>query len=265
MCCVKQVTSCLLVLLHERLVLLVQGCSNSIVITVFGFDLKSSRSLVKRQLTDDRFTRRGEAVARSLDLGLGGDVHAHESADGEAVWMPGESHDVYLAHSGVDVASYSGNQKQESTISDIIAAIFDRALTYASGDRDRPKFSLSGVTKADEEQRMVYGWGSVITYRGETFLDSQGDMISPDELVRTTTEFMISDRDSKVLHQGGVVGMVVHSMPLTYELAEALGIETETEGWIVGVKVYADWAWDAIKRGELKMFSIGGSGERVAA
>ena len=46
------------------------------------------------------------------------------------------------------------------------------------------------ILKADEEQRMVYGWASVVTEKGEAVVDRQGDVIEPETLVRAVNKFM---------------------------------------------------------------------------
>ena len=38
------------------------------------------------------------------------------------------------------------------------------------------------ILKTDDEQRMVYGWASVVTEKGEPVVDRQGDVIEPDTL-----------------------------------------------------------------------------------
>jgi len=127
------------------------------------------------------------------------------------------------------------------------------------------------ILKVDEEQRMVYGWASVISEGGRPHVDSQGDVIMPAELEKATTEFMKDVRKVLGMHrreEDGAVpeqgdGMVVHSLPLTAELAKALGVESDREGWIVGVHVPGDELWAGVKSGEFAAFSIGGSGTRV--
>jgi len=130
------------------------------------------------------------------------------------------------------------------------------------------------VIKVDEEQRMVYGWASVVTEKGQPVIDLQYDVIKPDVMVKAATEFMTDVRNTLVMHSrtpdgkidpSMIKGMVVHSLPLTIELAKSLGIQTDREGWIVGVKVLDNDAWAQVKAGGLKAFSIGGTGDRVEA
>lgn len=127
------------------------------------------------------------------------------------------------------------------------------------------------VIKTDDDQHMVYGWASVISENGQPVVDTQGDVIGADDLVKATTDFMKDVRHAAEMHARNAdksftpdlaIGQVVHSFPMTAELAKSLGIDTGREGWIVGVHVADDGVWKKVKSGELKAFSIGGSGKR---
>lgn len=114
------------------------------------------------------------------------------------------------------------------------------------------------ILKTDEEQRIVYGWASVVTEKGEVVVDRQGDVIEPDTLVKAVNKFMEDVRVGKSMHTGDQIGMVLHSMPITKEISEPLGIQSDREGWVVAFKVYDDDVWNRVKSGELAAFSIGG-------
>ena len=105
---------------------------------------------------------------------------------------------------------------------------------------------------------MVYGWASVITEKGEPVVDRQDDMIEADTLVKAVNEFMEHVRVGKAMHVGEQVGTVVHSLPITKEIGDSLGIQSDREGWVVAYKVFDDDIWDMVKSGELAAFSIGG-------
>jgi hypothetical protein len=121
------------------------------------------------------------------------------------------------------------------------------------------KANIEGkILKADDEQRLVYGWASVVTEKGEPVIDRQGDVIEPETLVKAVNDFMEHVRVGKTMHVGEQTGVIVHSMPVTKEIGDALGIQSDREGWIVAYKVYDDAVWDMVKSGELAAFSIGG-------
>jgi uncharacterized protein YndB with AHSA1/START domain len=128
---------------------------------------------------------------------------------------------------------------------------------------DMTKSSIEGkILKVDDEQRMVFGWASVVTEDGEPVIDRQGDIIEADTLVKAVNEFMEHVRVGKAMHTGEQVGVVVHSLPITKEIGEALGIHSNREGWVVAYKVFDDAIWERVKSGELAAFSIGGRAQK---
>src|SRR6056297_3931014 len=74
--------------------------------------------VLKARYANDIFTTEMEARARSMDLGLEGDIHVHEY-DGQAVYMPGESHSAYLEHysdmAGGEYAEEEEDERMDST------------------------------------------------------------------------------------------------------------------------------------------------------
>lgn len=129
--------------------------------------------------------------------------------------------------------------------------------------RDQPSMQLNAepmeILKADAASQMVWAWASVITEKGRPVVDSHGHVIEPGELVEAATDFMADARMAKAMHKGGKVGEVIHSFPLTYELAKLFGIETEREGWLTAIKVHDPEIWKRAEAGELPALSIGGS------
>jgi len=113
-----------------------------------------------------------------------------------------------------------------------------------------------------DDERIVWGWASVVTDKGVPVVDSHGDVISPQTMMKSATEFMHSMRVTKEMHSGGKIGEFIHSFPLTAEIAKAFGITCEKEGWIVACKVHDDKTWAKVKSGELRAFSIGGRAKR---
>jgi hypothetical protein len=294
-------------------------------------------AILKAQYANDIFTTEMEAVARSMDMGLGGVIHVSEY-DGQAVFMPAESHEAYLAYYGAETEPVSSESRSELLrviIQEILKEDIQKAeyqgqkvtlnkprriqggnkkfevfvmdggkvkrVTFGDPNmqirRDNPEAranfrsrhscdtakdktsarywscrmweantSVSEMTKTiegkilktDDEQRMVYGWASVVTEKGEPVIDRQGDVIEPETLVKAVNNFMEHVRVGKAMHTGEQVGVVVHSMPITKEIGDALGIHSDREGWVVAYKVYDDNVWNMVKSGELAAFSIGG-------
>lgn len=119
------------------------------------------------------------------------------------------------------------------------------------------------VVKVDEEERIIYGWASVTTYKGEHVVDRQGDIIPTETLTKAVNEFMSDFRVGKLMHEGEPTGIILHSFPVTKEICDALGIQTDMEGWITGYKVTDDALWNEVKSGKYAAFSIGGMATSV--
>ena len=203
------------------------------------------------QYANDIFTTEAEAVSRSMDLGLEGVTHVSDY-NGQAVYMPGESHEAYLAY-------YEGGEPTEEPKEPSVNRLEAlRAIVAEVIGKKMTKNIEGKILKTDDEQRMVYGWASVVTEKGEAVIDRQGDVIEAGTLVKAVNEFMEHVRVGKAMHVGDQVGVVVHSLPITKEIGDALGIQSDREGWVVAYKVFDDTVWDMVKSGELAAFSIGG-------
>lgn len=124
------------------------------------------------------------------------------------------------------------------------------------------------ITKADDDQHMVYGWLSVAkSTTGALVVDLQGDMIEPAELIKAAHGFMLDSQAADSNHDESRIGKVVESIVTTEDTQLALGIPPGTQpvGWFVGVKILDDDVWARVKSGELAMFSIGAEGWREEA
>ena len=220
----------------------------------------------KAQYADDIFTTEMEARGRSMDLGLNGEIHVSDY-DGQAVYMPANSHEAYLDF----YAGLAGLPTEDDTEEDMgespafsheapvdrIEAL--RAIVREVLKSKMTKLDIEGkILKVDDEQRIVYGWASVITENGQPVIDRQGDVTEADTLVKAVNDFMEHVRVGKTMHVGGETGRVIHSLPVTKEICDSLGIQCDREGWIVAYKVYDDKVWQMVKSGELAAFSIGG-------
>jgi cation transport regulator ChaB len=218
----------------------------------------------KRGLNDDTFTTTAEAAVRSMDLGLNGEIHVHQTADGMAVYMPGESHEDYLERmaelAGIEYddedEAEDAEGANEGLLERVIGGIMQAAMTYEMN-------KASDILKLDSERRIAWGWASVSTMKGELVTDLQGDTITTAEMEKMADRFMASARTAKAMHEGDSIGEVLHSFPLTAELAKAFGMETDREGWIIGMKIHDDATWRAFQEQKFRGFSIGGKAKRV--
>jgi len=222
--------------------------------------------LNKRMMNDDSFTTSAEAAVRSMELGLNGEVHVHETADGQATYMPGASHEEYLERMAELGGVYEDDEDDAEYPAESSEGLLDRVISgmlHAAMDYDINK--SSAILKVDRERRIVWGWASVSTMKGEIVTDLQGDRITPVEMEKMADGFMRSARAAKAMHDGDDVGEVIHSFPLTKELAEAFGIQTDREGWITGTYIKSDEQWQKALRNEYKGLSIGGRAKRKPA
>lgn len=141
----------------------------------------------------------------------------------------------------------------------------DEGYTWAKAivrrlDRAEKAFEVS---KLDDDKRLVFGWASVLENDdGSPLEDLQGDVIAPDELENAVYKFVLDSRKAGEMHQRTEgIGRLVESFVLTPEKAAVLGIEKRA-GWWVGFKIDDDSTWAEVKKGNFRMFSIGGKAMR---
>ena len=216
--------------------------------------------LLKARYATDIFTTEPEAKARSMDMGLEGVTHV-STYDGQAVFMPAESHEAYLGYYDpqTEVEAPTEAPSMEFRMEVLEYAI--QAVIEAVMKEDTPPV-VGKIIKIDEDQRIIYGWASVTTFKGELVVDLQGDVIKTDTLHKSVNEFMKGVRVGKLNHQGEQVGQILHSFPMTKGICEALGIQSDKEGWITGYHVTDDALWEKVKSGEYAEFSIGGRAQK---
>jgi len=119
------------------------------------------------------------------------------------------------------------------------------------------------VIKLDEDQRLVYGWASVVEENGQAVVDKQGDVIRPEDLVEAAHGYMSDHRAAHEMHEGVNKGETVESMVFTHDVQKALGIDLGMVGWFICQKIHDDELWAKFKSGEISAFSIGGRGQRT--
>ena len=145
------------------------------------------------------------------------------------------------------------------------------------------------ICKVDSKLGLVFGFAIVCKLNGEPYYDSgsldtndntvYSDHVTEQAMLEGVTDFMKSQRIATDMHErvldadGNQVldadgraipvqkGIVVHSFPLTTDIAKALGIETKMTGWLVAMAPTAD-VLKKFESGALKQFSIGGRTRR---
>lgn len=222
------------------------------------------KNVLKAKYANDIFTTEGEAYARSLDMGFDGVTHV-STYDGQAVYMPAESHEAYLAYYAPQRTDTppegpeNGPEDRMEVMEYALAAVVEAIMEFVVSKKDTGSIK---ILKVDEEQRIIYGWASVTTYKGELVVDLQGDVIKTDTLHKSINEFMKGVRVGKLNHSGEQVGQIVHSFPMSKDICEALGIQSDKEGWITGYHVTDDTLWEKVKSGDYAEFSIGGRAQK---
>jgi hypothetical protein len=126
----------------------------------------------------------------------------------------------------------------------------------------------SHIAKIDDDRRLVFGWASVaVDKSGNPVIDHEGDMIAPRDLEDAAYGFVLNFGEANVNHVGPVVGRVVESFVSTPDKLKALGLPEDALpiGWWAGWYVEDEAAWQGVKDGTYKSFSIEGIGTREAA
>ena len=161
-------------------------------------------------------------------------------------------------------------ESTEGTEQEKEAAAFTQANGVIAAQRDKRKRRTGGVRmgfdklvpieKIDDEQRIVWGWAYVCEERGGQVVDHSGQVVDPDDMQKAAHGFVLDSRMGGVMHeqQGG---SIVDSMFFSKDVQRALGVDLGKVGWFIGFHVDDDEAWQGVKSGKYKAFSIGGSAD----
>jgi len=120
------------------------------------------------------------------------------------------------------------------------------------------------ILKVDDDRGLIFGFAVVCKVGGEDFYDLDNEHITEDAMFDAANDFALSKRTACVMHardaQGAPVpdGGVIHTFPLTSEIAKALGIQTSQTGLLVALKPDSQETLDKARSGEYTGFSIGG-------
>lgn len=118
-------------------------------------------------------------------------------------------------------------------------------------------FKVAGVSKS---LGLVFGWAIVCKVDGEDYVDLQGDHIPEDVMLEAALDFAENSRVAKEMHTGGQRGTVPMLLPITGDVAKALGITTKQTGLVIAMKPDAELL-EKFVSGELTEFSLGGTAE----
>ena len=124
------------------------------------------------------------------------------------------------------------------------------------------------IIKSGDDKKLVFGWASIsFTADGEQLEDLQHDIIEPEDLEEAVYEYVLNFRDTGEEHRPNLrkKGKLVESCIFTAEKQKAMGLPEGIlpVGWWIGFKIEDDEAWEKVKNGTYKMFSIEGVAQRV--
>lgn len=120
------------------------------------------------------------------------------------------------------------------------------------------------ILKVDAELGLIFGFACICKVDGEDFWDSDNEHYPEDAMLRDSTEFAKSSRVACTMHardaDGEPVqdGGVIHTFPLTTEIAKALEIETRRTGLLVALAPDDPETLEKARQGVFTGFSIGG-------
>lgn len=127
--------------------------------------------------------------------------------------------------------------------------------------------SVQTIQKIDREEHNVFGWASV-GYRkdGSLVFDHQGDFLdNVHEIEKAAYDFAMNCRDTGTMHAGpGNKGTLIESFVTSPEKCRVMGIPQGSlpVGWWTGFHITDQDAWNGIKKGHYRSFSVQGIGKR---
>lgn len=185
-------------------------------------------------------------------------------------------------HNSTEYAVVDSKQARIRKSAPTVAKTFDEILKfnpyherYKKNENNGPEVKKMEKTeetvtiyKTDDDKRLVFGWASVsIKVDGEQLEDHQKDLIDPEDLEEAAYEYVLNFRDTGEEHNQGLrkKGKLVESCVFTAEKQKAMGIPEGILpiGWWIGFKIEDDEAWEKVKNGTYRMFSIEGRANRV--
>ncbi len=121
----------------------------------------------------------------------------------------------------------------------------------------------------NKDKRLVFGWASVaLTQDGAPLYDGENDTIAPEDLEDAAYEYVLNFRSGGEEHAPNLrqQARLVESCVLTEEKQRAMGIPAGIlpVGWWIGFYVDDEQAWQKIKNGTYRMFSIEGTATRIS-
>jgi hypothetical protein len=154
----------------------------------------------------------------------------------------------------VHVATPSWQKKKPEDMTKEELAECKKAKKRAEGC---PKVKKSvPVMKMDEEQRLIYGIVLVPDVE-----DLQGDICSKEDIQAACHDYLVNSRLIKAQHRAPTDAEVVECYIAPVDIQIGKGIVPEGS-WVMVTKVHSNAMWEAVKKGDITGYSIGGRGTR---
>lgn len=120
-----------------------------------------------------------------------------------------------------------------------------------------PKIKKSvELFKLDDEQRLIYGVVLVPDVE-----DLQGDICSKEDIQEAAHDYLVNSRLIKAQHRAPTDADVVECYIAPVDIPIGKGI-APAGSWVMVTKVKSQAMWDAVKKGDVTGYSIGGRGTR---
>jgi hypothetical protein len=124
------------------------------------------------------------------------------------------------------------------------------AMTFAQAIKKRGDAGAFTIMKTDDDNKQVFGWGSVaVRVDGETVVDSQDDVLEIEVLEKAAYDFVFNYRSAGVNHEWSDVGQLIENAMFTVEKMAAMGTPEGVvlRGLWLGFHIADDEVW-AIKK-----------------
>ena len=130
-----------------------------------------------------------------------------------------------------------------------------------------PNFEIyAEIAKLDDEQQIVFGWGSVTKIGQVPYVDSQDDVIEDTDLEKAVHDFMLAPMHDEMHQRLVPTSKIVESFVATDEKLRKMfpneQIPQGIRGWWIGIKIFDPELYQKHKNGTYSGFSITGSAHR---
>jgi len=121
------------------------------------------------------------------------------------------------------------------------------------------------ILKVSSELGLIFGFAAICKVDGEDFYDSDDEHYPEESMLADSTEFAKSSRVGCLMHERDAAGQpvqsggVIHTFPLTTEIAAALDISTKRTGLLIAYAPDDPAVLEKARNGDYAGFSIGGA------